>query len=294
MQAVGHARANARIAVAEESGQIVAFIPYQVGGRKIAGPIDGLWTTLDGLISPNVPLDVRSMVRKAGLRGLRFRHAPAEQEALDPYRYSGNYHATTIPIMDLSAGYDAYISGMSDTVRKRMSRTATYRRALERKVGPVTLEWNSSNLEDLDRLLTWKSAQHDNVREWLSDPASLEFVRGLAFTKDDDCSGVISILSAGERPVAILLSLRREQTLSTWFPGYDPDFARFSPGMIQWFAIAEEAVRKGVTRIDFGYGENRYKNRLGNASYSVSGGAVWASRAEAAGRSIYRRLRYRE
>ena len=158
----------------------------------------------------------------------------------------------------------------------------------------MTLDWNSSSLEHLDQLLTWKSGQYDNIREWLADPSSLEFVRDSALTKSDDCSGLISVLYAGERPIAILLSLRRHQTLSTWFPGYDPDFARFSPGMIMWLAVAEEAARQGVTRIDFGYGEDSYKSRLANASYAVSGGAVWSSRVEATGRAIYRRLRFRE
>lgn len=294
MQAVGHARANARIAVAEDDGKIVAFIPYQLGSRKVAMPIDGLWTTLDGLISPNVPLDVRSMVRKAGLRGLRFLHAPAEQKALDPYRYGGNYHDTDIPIIDVSAGYGAYLASMSDAVKERISRTARYRRALGRNVGPVTFDWNSASLENLDRLLAWKSVQHDSVRQWLSDPASLDFVRDLTFTKSDDCAGIISVLSAGERPIAILLSLRRQQTLSAWITGYDPDFSRYSPGMIKWLAVAEEANRQDVTRVDLGWGENRYKSRLGNASYAVSGGAIWASRVEAKGRSIYRQLKYRE
>lgn len=294
IQAVGRARVGARVAVAEEGGKIVAFIPYQLGEQKIAMPIDGLWTTIDGLISPNTPLDVRSAVRQAGLRGWRFFHAPAEQEALAPHRYHGSYHNTTIPIIDLSAGYEAYLSGMNKSVKERISRTATYRRALGRKVGPVTLDWNSHDPESLDRLLRWKSGQHDNVRQWLADPVSLEFVRNLGFAKSNDCSGILSVLSAGERPIAILLSLKRQQTLSIWFTGYDPDFARFSPGMIKFLAVAEEAAGHGVTRIDFGWGENSYKRRLGNASYAVSGGAVWASRVEATGRSIYRQLRYRK
>ena len=130
VQAVGRARDNARVAVAEEDGKIKAFIPYQLGEQKIAMPIEGRWGGLDGLISSNMPLDVRSVVRQAGLRGWRFFHAPAEQEALAPHRYRHNYHGTTVPIIDLSDGYDAYLSGMNESVRKRVSRTATYRRAL--------------------------------------------------------------------------------------------------------------------------------------------------------------------
>ena len=294
IKAVGRARATARIAVVEDDGKIVAFIPYKQGKQGIVGPIDGLSTTLDGLITSNTPFDVRSAVRQAGLRGWRFFHAPAEQDALAPYRYPGGHHATDISFIDLADGYDTYLSRMNQAVKERIARTARYRRALGRKVGPVTFAWNSSDAQDLDRLLTWKSAQHDNVRQWLTDPASLEFVRNLAATRSEDCAGIMSVLSVGEQPIAILLSLRRYQTLSAWYTAYDPDFSRFSPGMIKWLAVAEEAARQGITRIDLGWGENRYKDRLGNASYAVSGGAVWASRVEATGRSVYRRLRFRD
>ncbi len=56
------------------------------------------------------------------------------------------------------------------------------------------------------------------------------------------------------------------------------------------FALAEEAANRGIARIDFGGGQDSYKFSLANASYTVAGGAVWASRWEQAARSLYRRL----
>ena len=173
-----------------------------------------------------------------------------------------------------------------------MSRTARHRRALERQIGVVRLEWNNFSLEHLRQLLTWKGNQYDNIRELFSDTSSFEFVEGLAVMENKDCSGITSVLSAGERPVALLLSLRSEQTLSPMITAYDPDLSRFSPCMIKWFAIVEEAARQGITRIDLGYGEDSVKRRLRNVSYLASGGGVWASRVEGAGRSIYRRLKF--
>jgi CelD/BcsL family acetyltransferase involved in cellulose biosynthesis len=55
-------------------------------------------------------------------------------------------------------------------------------------------------------------------------------------------------------------------------------------------AIAEEAASRGINQFDLGPGQDAYKFRLANHSYGVAGGAVWASRAEAAGRKVYRRL----
>jgi CelD/BcsL family acetyltransferase involved in cellulose biosynthesis len=292
-KAADRTESNARVAIVVEDGNIKAFIPHEVGKNRIAMPIGGSLNGLDGLVSSNDPLDLRSVIRKAGIHGWRFFHAPEEQIALAPYRYHHNYHSTTISVIDLAEGYDAYINGMTEGVVSRMSRTARYRRALERKMGSVTLEWNNPSPDHLRRLLAWKFNQYDDVRKLFSDPASFEFVQELAATQNEDCSGVTSVLWAGERPIVVLLSLRSRQTLAPWFTAYDPEFARYSPGTIKWFAVAEGAARHGITRIDFGYGTDSYKRRLGNVSYTAGGGGVWASRLEAAGRSIYRRLRFR-
>jgi hypothetical protein len=45
---------------------------------------------------------------------------------------------------------------------------------------------------------------------------------------------------------------------------------------------------------DFNAAADSFKDRLGNGTYEVSGGGVWASRLEAAGRSLYRTAKYRD
>jgi CelD/BcsL family acetyltransferase involved in cellulose biosynthesis len=47
--------------------------------------------------------------------------------------------------------------------------------------------------------------------------------------------------------------------IAPWILAYDPDYSRFSPGTIEWFALFEEAARRGVEIVDFGYGDDRYK-----------------------------------
>ena len=101
------------------------------------------------------------------------------------------------------------------------------------------------------------------------------------------------MLSAGERTVALFFGLIAYESLSSWFPTYDRELSRYSPGRMMWHPLAEEAARRGITRLDLGYGQDQYKFGLANASYPVVGGAVWASRSERAARGIYRRLHRR-
>ena len=247
---------------------------------------------LQGFISSGSPIDPRSVVRKAQLRGWRFDHAPTEQSILTPYHYRG----TTIqcPVMDLTEGYQSYIKAVRSKSKTVIAKSARQKRALERELGPVWVEWNSSCPEHFGQLIAWKSAQHQrmNTRQLFSDPTALRIVDQLARTQSENCSGIVTVLHAGEQPVAVNLGILGPHDLSGWFLAYDQDLNHFSPGTMMFFAMAEEAANRGVDRIDLGYGQHSYKFRLATGSYPVAGGAVWASRAEDVGRSIYRRLVY--
>lgn len=285
---------NGRVAIVENDGAIHAFIPYTKGDNGIATTLGEGQAMVDGLVSSNDPIDLRQVIRRVGLRGWIFSRAPAEQIPVDPYRYEGSYHWQEIHFVDLRNGHDAYRQALPKSVKKRISRTAGYRRALERQVGEVSFTWNSGDSDTLSLLLKWKSAQFEYVRRWLSVPSSRPMVDELAASDNEDCSGVTSVLYAGSKPIAIVLSLRSGHILTPWILAYDPEYSRFSPGTIEWLALFEEAATRGVEILDFGYADYQYKQRFGNASYMVSGGAVWASRLESAARSAYRRARFRD
>ena len=282
-----------RVAVVQDDGKISAFIPYTSGADRIATTLGGGYTGLDSLVSGDDHIDLRSAIRKAGLRGWRFSHAPTELRPLDPYRYQGDYHGELINFADLRNGYDSYIKGLSDSVKKRISRTGTYRRAVQRELGEISFDWNSADPSHLDLLLDWKSAQFESVQHWLSDPRVHKLVRDLADSESTDCAGVMSVLSAGAKPISIVFSLRCGTIIAPWLLAYDSEYSRFSPGTIEWLLLFEEAARRGVEMVDFGYGDDRYKQRFGNATYGVSGGGVWASHLGSTVRSLYRRARFR-
>ncbi len=120
VKAWGLVAANARVAVVEDGGRIEAFIPYAIGDRKIAAAIGDIHTSVDGIVSSGVPLDMRAIVRKSGLRGWRFSRAPVDQQALDPYRYRGARDWRTVSCIDLAGDFDEYLSDLRDGVKKRI------------------------------------------------------------------------------------------------------------------------------------------------------------------------------
>jgi CelD/BcsL family acetyltransferase involved in cellulose biosynthesis len=291
------AKPSARVAVVEDSGRIEAFIPFEIGDGRIASPLGGAYTAIDGMVTSGAPLDMRAVVRKAGLRGWRFDRAPVDQKALDAHRYSGSHHCRTVSYVDLSGGYDKYLSDLSDGTRKRIARTEAYRRALQRKMGEVSFEWSNPKPEYFDQLFQWKSDQFRNARRTVEDPVVMPALRELAFMDNDDCRGLMGVLSAGEQTAAVTMCLEGPGVIALYTLGYNPEFARFSAGTMQLLDLIRDAVTHGIAMVDFGADytvtENTYKDRFRNATYELTGGAVWASRIEAKARSIYRMAKYR-
>jgi CelD/BcsL family acetyltransferase involved in cellulose biosynthesis len=288
-QAVGRHRPGARVAVVEEAGEIQAFLPFELVSRTMAVPIGSPMNDLHGFIHSGAVIDARSVVKQAGLRGWRFGQAPAGQDALVPYHYAGT--AADASAIDLSGGYESYFASRTKSLSTKITRQ---RRSLARRVGPVSLEWQSARPgESLRQLIAWKSGKYHGTKTLFSDPSASRILEQAGSAENEYCRGIVSVLRAGQRPVAINLGLTGPRGLTGWFAAYDPELSRFSPGTMLVLAVAEEAASRGITYFDLGYGQDSYKLRLANTSYPVAGGAVWVSRTERAARRLYRQLRGR-
>jgi CelD/BcsL family acetyltransferase involved in cellulose biosynthesis len=296
VKAWGEANANARVTVVEDNGRIEAFIPYEIGDGKIASTIGGGQTAVDGVVSSGAPLDMRTIIKKSGLRGWRFSRAPVDQKALDPYRYRDARDWRSVSYVDLSGGYDKYLSDLSDGFKERITRTEKYRRSLQRKMGSVSFDRANPKPEYFDQLIEWKSAQYSNVSRW--GPQAMSVMRELAFTENDDCRGLIGVLFAGEQAAAVTFGLEGPGVIALWTLAYNPEFSRFSVGTMQLLDLIRDAEKHGIRMVDFGYDNsvstNTYKDRFRNATYELSGGGVWASRIGSAARSLYRRAKFRD
>jgi CelD/BcsL family acetyltransferase involved in cellulose biosynthesis len=285
-QTVGRARPGARVAVVEDNGRIEAFLPFELGSMRVAVPIGYPMSDLQGLVGSGAPVDLRRVVRRAGLRGWRYIHAPAGQQALAPHHYQGATGAC--PVIDLTGGYPAYHASRPRSVTAEPARK---RRVLERERGPVSLVWSAAGPEYLRQMISWKSGKYSSL-SFAEDPAGRAIAEELAASDHEDCRGIVSVLMAGDRPVAISANLLGPGGLTAWLTSYDPEISRSSPGIIMSLALVEAAASQGVSHIDLGPGAFSYKFRLATGSYPVAGGGVWALRAEDAARRAYRHLYY--
>jgi CelD/BcsL family acetyltransferase involved in cellulose biosynthesis len=270
---VGRARGDVRVGVLEQGGSIAGFFPFQrdvLGGGRPAG-----WGLSDhqGLVAaPDTRVDPHALLRACGLRTWEFDHLDARQATFAA-------HASRLqasPYLDLSDGFDAYAAGRRRAGVGELRNTERKLRKLARAHGPVTFDAHVAGRAELTLLLAWKAAQY--ARTGAADLLARRWMRQVIeeahATSAPGFSGVLSVLRVDGRPVAAHLGLRSSRVWHWWLPAYDPAFAPYSPGLLLLLCAAREAQALGVTTIDLGKGDARYKSSLMSGALTVAEGSV--------------------
>jgi CelD/BcsL family acetyltransferase involved in cellulose biosynthesis len=273
-QEVAAERADVEVAIWEQSGEPVGFLPFERAIRRLGKPVGSHMNEFQGAITrSDVAWSPPEVVRAAGLRTWRFDHLAFNQTALGPFQYL----VVPSPYLDLSNGFEHYC-------KSRVNSSGQVSEAL-RKVGKATREFGSVRLENepmnrraLRQLLDWKADQcrrtqlpclYDQrwvvrIFERLLDHSSSRF------------SGMLLCLYIGERLAAARFALRSAGILHSAVFGFDRGLARLSPGLMLNVQTAQAANAWGITRIDIGKGVEPYKDGLASGYDQVCEGAVHA------------------
>ena len=125
-------------------------------------------------------------------------------------------------------------------------------------------------------LMAWKSEQYRRTGwiDFFDRPWIVDLVDDLFSTRTSHFGGLLSVLYAGETPVAAHFGLRSGHVLAHCYPAYDPRLGRHSPGLIHHLRMIEETAALGVHLIDMGRGPERYKQTLKNHDLYVAEGMV--------------------
>lgn len=271
-RAVAAVKAGVEVGVIEDGGAVAGFFPFERrggAGRPVGWPM----CDYQGVIArPTLSVDVAELVRKCGLSAWDFDHVPAVQVAFAPHTRG----VARSPYLDLSAGYDAYEAARKKAGTDVIGQTQRKARKLEREVGPVRLEYRTARPEVFRALLDWKRAQY--IRTGVLDLFALDWpvklLEHILAGTGDDFSGVLSALYVGDQLRAIDLSLRSRGVMHAWFPAYDLELKKYSPGLIHLLEVARTAATHGVRRLDLGRGEEEYKLSLMSGAVPLAEGSV--------------------
>jgi CelD/BcsL family acetyltransferase involved in cellulose biosynthesis len=295
-QAVAAARNDVEIAIIQDSGDVVAVFPFQrkAGGRGI--PVGGIVSDYQGLICrPGFSCDPKELLKACGLISWDFDRLLATQQPFRPF------HKLCEPsaLIDLSHGYEAYVAERRAAGTEQIKKCANLMRRLQLEVGPIQFIPHSPDRSALTKVLAWKSQQYRKTgwRDLFAQKWGRSLVEQIHGTQSENFAGMLSLLYAGKNLVAGHIGMRSRSVWHYWFPAYDPQFAKYSPGLLLLLRMAEHAPEIGLRTIDLGTGMTLYKRRLMNASVSVAEGSVerpsWLSFLRRAGRKAKRLVQVR-
>jgi CelD/BcsL family acetyltransferase involved in cellulose biosynthesis len=283
---------NARVAVLADGPDIVGFFPFQRRRFGVGVPIGHGISDGQGLIhAPGVEWDPRELFRACRVSVWQFDHLVEGQRPFERYTAA----LAPVPVVDLTGGFAAYQENLRAKSPKFCKDLARQARKLEREAGELRFIVGSRDLAELRALMRWKSDQYRRMglidrfdRPWIVDVVDYLFS-----THSDQFEGLLSVLYAGETPVAAHFGPRSSHVLALWFPAYDTRFSRESPGLVHHLRLAEETAALGIHLINLGKGAEHYKERLKNHDQFVAEGmAASAPLAAAAHRARINAVRW--
>jgi CelD/BcsL family acetyltransferase involved in cellulose biosynthesis len=273
LRAVAAVRDDVQVGVLQEGNRIVGFFPFQRQWLGIAGPVGGHLSDYQGLVvDKEVDWDAAELVQKCGISIWNFDHLLASQKAFAPF------HTVTAesPVLDLSGGYDAYVQELRQRGSRQFQELARKCRKLEREVGPVRFEAHLEDREVLRQVIAWKKMQCKETGsiDVFCFPWTLHLVERILATQEDGFGGMLSVLFAGDHLVAAHMGMRSRSVWHWWFPTYNHDFAKYSPGLIFLTKIAEATGALGLDVIDLGKGKDSYKELFQNGAVPLAEGRI--------------------
>ncbi|MHB9856951.1 GNAT family N-acetyltransferase [Streptomyces sp. YIM S03343] len=291
--AVARCRSGSRVAVLREDGEPVGFLPYRRHALGVGRAIGLGLSDCQALVHlPGVTWEAGDLLRACGLSVFEFDHLVEQQKPFD--RYARGWFAS--PVIDLGDFGEpddlgnGYLERLREMAPRRTRTTLAKERRLGREVGEVRFVFDERDPRMLRRLMRWKSDQYRRTgrMDRFARPWIVDLVDDLFRTRDEHFTGVLSVLYAGDRPVAAHFGPRSRTVLAAWFPAYDPEFRRYSPGLIMHLRMAQAAGRAGVRHVDLGRGDMEYKDWLKTRELRVGEGFVTRPRPVAAAYRLWR------
>lgn len=270
--AVAATRPDVRVVISTGGdGAITSFLPVQFD-KRTCRPAGAPAADFQGPISAvGTRFDVAGAMAAAGASAYRFDHMRDDVDGLGAW-IEGRQES---PYLDVSGGIDGYLSRASRSGKDKVAEARRLTKKAGRDHGPVRLEAESQESALLDAVIALKRAQYADTgaRDYFADPGHRELLHRLLGMTDPDFGGVLSAVYAGPHLLAAHFGLRAGPVLHWWFPVYEPQFSRLSPGWMLLYAVIQAAPELGVERIDLGRGMDDYKRRAMTGHQVVGQGA---------------------
>ena len=261
--AVKKSGASVRVCLIYRNKKLCAFFPYQFSTvlttwLKAAEPAGGRMTDYFGLIAaPDLTVSASQLLSLARLNQVTFTHLDESQLA---FGLSGE---APRPGLRIACRAPCGAARTSIFDHKHQADLKRKTRLLIQEVGALhfTFDVQENRLQHLQSLIRQKRSQYakSNVSDALRSRWKHRLLEHLLYTVCNECSGILSVLYAGDQWVASHFGIRGNGILQYWFPVYNPALGRYSPGKILLDQIAQASTRHAIHTIDRGEGNAQSK-----------------------------------
>jgi CelD/BcsL family acetyltransferase involved in cellulose biosynthesis len=291
--AVAAVRTDVRIAVIENDGRAAGFFPHQRAFGGVGKPVGGPLSDFHGVLAaPGCRWELEPLMRACRLSLWSFDHlvenAAGHAPQFEPYTAA----RAPSPQIGLAGGYEQFARASRAAGSSYIPKTEGLARKLGREAGALSFTLHDPDPAVLRQLIGWKSEQYlrSGIGDVFSVPWTGALLAHIARMQGAEFAGVCSVLRAGGRIVAAHMGMRSREVMHYWFPAYDPEYSKYSAGIILLLRMAEALAAEGVRTIDLGKGEDPYKQRLMTGAVEVREGAVELPSLAAAARGARRGL----
>jgi CelD/BcsL family acetyltransferase involved in cellulose biosynthesis len=249
--AVGRFREDARVAVLSDGAETVGFFPFERRRFGVGMPIGAGVSNCQGLIhAPSVEWDPHEVLRACRIAVWQFDNLAEGQKPFERYATA----VTPSAGVDLTEGFGAYQKKLQVKSARFCRNIRRNVRNLEREVGELRFVVDARDMAHLRTMMRWKSEQYrrSGLVDVFDRPWIVELVDSLFSIHSRAFAGLLSVLYAGEIPIAVQFGLQSGSVFVGWFTAYDSRFGKYSPGIIQLIRLAEDLAELGVHTMDLG------------------------------------------
>jgi len=251
---------------------LVGFLPFHRGRFGALRPAAGPLSDVHGFIAEaDAVIDAPGLVAALGASAFRFTAAPPDDPGLGPCGRAGEGYG-----IGLDDGYDAYVLARSKARPKAFRNLRARLRKIEEAGLALEFRGDDRSADTLDAIIALKRLQYRRTRQIdvFGPPWTGRLLHNLVGLEGEGLRGRLTSLWLGGRLAAGHFGLQAEGVLHYWFTAYDEAFAAFSPGVVLLHRLAAAAAAEGVTRIDLGGGDYRFKHEFADLRPPVVGGVV--------------------
>lgn len=274
VRALAEVRHRVYVGVIERDGAPAAFFPFQFQSAlheaaRIASPAGEYMAGYAGLIAAS---DFRitgpGLLRRFGLMYIRI---PYIEESQSNY---GLELARSEPghLIQLERGPQAYWDDLKSKNKKFLAELARRERQLAHECGALRFCFSERNWVDaLEQVMKYKSEQYRRTgrQDLFADRWRRDLLYAIARRPHPACTAVISTLYAGQTWLASHYGLRSGPVLYYYFPVYNPELRRYSPGHLLLKAIIDSSADEGISLINRGAGDTQAKRDFSTGTHMI-------------------------